>query len=243
MKSKMIRNYCITGGLLVLFFVWTMLVCVVDLQPIGPEGSIVGLASMNDWFHQLTGENLEFYELTDFLSIVPFLIIFVFAVMGAIQLITRKSLAKVDSDIIALGAFYLVVLACYGLFEVLVVNYRPIFIEGKLEASYPSSTTMLAVTVFISAALQVKERVKGKIAQTALLAALLMFTVFMVLSRLLSGVHWLSDIIGGLLLSGALVMGYATVLNWLNDKREAKRMERKKALQEAMEKALSPDNI
>ena len=67
MKNKMIRNYCITGALLVLFFVWTMLVCVVDLQPIGPEGSVVGLAAVNDWFHQLTGENLEFYELTDFL--------------------------------------------------------------------------------------------------------------------------------------------------------------------------------
>ena len=243
MKDKMTRNFCISGGLFILFFMWTMVVSIVDLQPIGPKESVVGLAAMNGWFHQLTGETLELYELTDFLSFVPFVVVGVFALVGLIQLIKRKSLSAVDSDIIALGAFYLVTLACYGFFEVAVINYRPVLIEGKLEASYPSSTTMLAVAVMATAAIQVNLRLKNKGIKAILVAILLAFAMFMVATRLISGVHWLSDIIGGLLLSCALVMSYVTMLSHFEQKNDAKKQERSKALHEAMERALSPDNF
>ena len=243
MKDKMTRNFCITGGLLILFFMWTMVVSVVDVQPIGPNDSEVGLAAMNGWFHHLTGKSLALYDLTDYLSFVPLAIVGIFALMGVIQLIKRKGLAQVDSDIIALGAFYLVVLACYGFFEVAVINYRPILIDGNLEASYPSSTTLLSMAVFPTAALQVNRRLRSKGLKAILVALLLAFTVFMVATRLISGVHWLSDIIGGLLLSSALIMGYVTILSRLDQKEDEKKQERSKALHEAMERALSPDNI
>ncbi|HBL40193.1 MAG TPA: phosphoesterase PA-phosphatase [Ruminococcaceae bacterium] len=220
MKDKFTKNFCITGALLVLFFIWTALVSVIDCQPIGPNGSTVGFATMNRWFHALTGEHLALYDFTDFISFIPFVIVAAFGIYGAIQLLQRKSLFKVDSDIIALGGFYLIVLGCYALFQVLIINYRPILIEGALEASYPSSTTVLATAVFPTAAMQIRDRFKKGVFSTVLQVLLVFFTVFMVIVRLVSGVHWLSDILGGLLLSAALVMGYLTTITWLTSKEE-----------------------
>ena len=156
------------------FAVWTVLVCCVDVQTIGPEGSSVG-----------------------------------FAVLGLVQLIQRKALRKVDRSILALGGFYLAVMAFYVLFEKAVVNYRPVLIEGVLEASYPSSTTMLALCVMPTAAMQLKARVRSGLARSVMLGMIAAFTAFLVFGRLLSGVHWLSDIIGGVLLSEGLVCAYA----------------------------------
>ena len=112
-----------------------------DVQPIGPNGSRVGFAAINGAFHALTGVHWALYTLTDWLGLVPIGIAFGFAVLGLVQLIRRKSLLRVDRDILMLGGFYIVVLAAYVLFETVVINYRPVLIGGKLEASYPSEVT------------------------------------------------------------------------------------------------------
>ena len=101
------------------------------------------------------------------------------------------------------------VLAAYLLFETVVINFRPVLIDGKLEASYPSSTTMLALCVLPTAMIQLKTRIRGDAVRRAILGIFVAFTVFMVVGRLLSGVHWLSDIVGGVLLSAGLVPLYA----------------------------------
>ena len=148
------------------------------------------------------------YTLTDWLGLVPIGIALGFAVLGLVQLIRRKSLLKVDRDILILGGFYIVVLAAYLLFETVVINFRPVLIDGKLEASYPSSTTMLALCVLPTAMIQLKTRIRGDAVRRAILGIFVAFTVFMVVGRLLSGVHWLSDIVGGVLLSAGLVPLY-----------------------------------
>ena len=220
MKDNLTKNFCITALLLVLFFVWTALVCTVDLQPIGPEGSVVGLAAMNGWFHDLTGEHLGGYKVSNVLGLIPFAVVACFAAVGGLQLLQRRSLFKVDSDIIALGAFYLLVLGCYAVFELVVINYRPMLIDGELEASYPSSHTMLALTVLPTAASQVKKRLKNKTLARVLALVLIAVALCILSLRVGSGVHWLSDIIGGVLLSGALVFAYETLLSWLEQKQK-----------------------
>ena len=196
-------------ALLAAFALWTVLVCRVDVQPIGPEGSSVGFAAVNGAFHNLTGVHLTLYTVTDWLGLVPIGTALGFAVLGLVQLVQRKSLRRVDRSILALGAFYLVVMAFYVLFEEAVVNYRPVLIEGILEASYPSSTTLLTLCVMPAAAMQLKARVRSGLARSVMLGLIAAFTVFMVLGRLISGVHWLSDIIGGVLLSAGLACAYA----------------------------------
>ena len=211
MKKISLKNLWASIICLAAFVLWTLAVCVFDRAPIGPEGSVVGLAEINGAFHNLTGVHFWLYDLTDWLSILPLLVIFGFAVLGLLQLIKRKSLFKVDFSILALGGFYIVVLTLYLLFEEVVVNFRPVLIEGVLEASYPSSTTLLTLCVMSTAIIQLFERIKPLPLKWCVALLLGAFTLFMVIGRLLSGVHWFSDIVGGLLLSAGLVLCYLWV--------------------------------
>ena len=204
--------------LLVMFVLWTALISFVDVRAVGPEGSEVGFAGFNTAFHELTGVHMGLYTATDWLGLVPFAVVFGFALLGLWQWIQRKSLRKVDRSILVLGSFYIAVMAAYLFFEVFVINYRPILIEGVLEASYPSSTTMLALSVMPTAILQLKGRIKNSAVRWAVIGLIAAFTAFMVIGRLLSGVHWVTDIIGGALLSSGLVMLYYGV-NALLEKR------------------------
>ena len=206
------KKYLIAGlCLLAAFVLWTAAVCLVDVQPIGPQDSAVGFAAINGAFHAMTGVHMALYNITDILSVIPLGCVAAFGMLGLVQLIRRKDLRKVDGDILVLGGFYIVVLAFFCLFEVLDINYRPVLIEGVLEASYPSSTTMLALCVMPSVMLQLHSRMKDGAAKRCTQAVLFVFTAFMVIGRLISGVHWLTDIIGGALLSAGLVLLYDSI--------------------------------
>ena len=211
------RKIAVGGILLAAFVLWTVAVCVVDVQPMGPEGSAVGFAAVNGFVHQLTGVDLTLYAITDWLSVIPLGIVLGFGVLGLNQWIQRKSLFKVDGSILTLGGFYVAVAAAFLFFEKVVINYRPVLIEGALEASYPSSTTMLVLCVMRSAMVQLRLRVKNLLLRRCMCVALSVFSAFMVIGRLLSGVHWLTDIIGGILLSGGLVAVYDGVASGEKD--------------------------
>ena len=195
-------------GLLGAFILWTAAICLIDLKPIGPQRSIVGFATINGWFHRLTGLHLWLYTLTDWLGLVPVAVCVAFALLGLHQWIRRRAIREVDADILLLGGVYAVTIAAYLLFESVVVNYRPILIEGRLEASYPSSTTLLTLCVMSTAWIQLRRRMRHGVWRRVMLCIVALFTAFMVVGRLLSGVHWLTDIIGGILLSIALVAWY-----------------------------------
>ena len=190
------------------FAVWTLLVSIIDVKAIGPNGSAVGFAALNAFVHRITGVNMNLYSITDWLGLVPIFVCISFAVFGFIQWIKRKKIKNVDYSIFVLGGFYVIVIATYLLFENLIINYRPVLINGILEASYPSSTTMLVLCVMPTAIMQLKDRIRNKLLFKIITAAICAFIIFMVIGRLLSGVHWFSDIIGGILLSIGLVTLY-----------------------------------
>ena len=216
-KQKKIELYA-GLGLLMAFVLWTLLVRRIDRQGIGPNGSQVGFAALNGWFHAHTEVHFFLYELTDLFSLLPLCLILVFALMGLVQWIKRGSPWRVDRDILALGIFYTVVMAIYVFFEIAVVNYRPVLIEGKLEASYPSSTTVLVICVMLTACMIFHRRIQNKCLDRMVCAVIWAFTAFMVIGRLLSGVHWLTDIIGGALLGAALVTLYYFFATKINKK-------------------------
>ena len=208
MKREAKRRFYVAVGLLAAFVLWTLAIRWVDVEEVGPMGSSVGFATVNQWFHRLTGVHMALYTVTDWLSLIPLGIVFGFGCLGLYQWIARKSLFRVDRDILILGGFYVAVMGAYLLFEVVVLNFRPVLINGILEASYPSSTTMLVLCVMLTAGMQLRTRIKGKKLRWGILAGIALFTAFMVVGRMLSGVHWLTDIIGGILLSTALVTAY-----------------------------------
>lgn len=209
MKKRNKISLFAAAALLLLFVLWTVSVSFIDVKPIGPMGSTVGFAALNAHIHNLTGVNMLLYTLTDWLGLVPFAFALGFAFLGLIQWIKRKSIFKVDKSILLLGAFYVAVAAVYALFEVLVINYRPVLINGVLEASYPSSTTMLALCVMPTAMMQLAHRIKSRVFRLCVETAIAAFIAFMVIGRFFSGVHWFTDIVGGALLSGFLVLIYS----------------------------------
>lgn len=209
MEKQDKKTFYIAIGLLAAFLLWTAAISLIDVQAIGPQGSSVGFAALNAFVHRLTGVHMLLYTITDWLGLVPICFGLAFAALGLIQWIRRKQILKVDHSLRVLGGFYLAVMAAYVFFELCVVNYRPILIEGFLEASYPSSTTMLVLTVMSTAILQLNTRIKNPALRRGIAFVILIFIAFMLLGRLISGVHWFTDIVGGILLSASLVLMYA----------------------------------
>ena len=178
MEKKNRRLFFVGVGLLAAFVLCTGLVCFVDVGTIGPRESSVGFATLNGYVHNLTGVNMYLYVITDWLGLVPICVAFGFAVLGLVQWIKRKSLLKVDRSILTLGGFYIVVMAVYILFEIVVINYRPTLINGYLEASYPSSTTMLVMCVMPTAMMQLRTRIINDLFRRCVMLVIAVFIAF-----------------------------------------------------------------
>ena len=189
------------------------------MAAIGPEGTEIGLSGINQDFHNATGLNMGWYKLTEYMGYGALALVGVFALVGLVQLIQRKSLLKVDKTILALGGLYVVVLGLYVGFDKIAINYRPEILEGEthVEPSFPSSHTMLACVVLGSAALVAGQYIKNRTLARALQVLAVAACVVLVVGRLLSGVHWLTDIIGGVLISLALLFLFSGVRDLLGE--------------------------
>ena len=208
MKNKR-KNLIITGtGFCIAFVVWTLLIKFVDVQPLGVNGTDIGFATVNARFHSLTGVNMILYNITDWFGLIPLIVCMIFGAVGFIQLVKRKSLFKVDFDIVVSGIYYVIVVVFYLIFELYPINLRPILINGIAEASYPSSTTLLVLTVMPTLVSLTVQRLKSKNAKTIIRYATAVFCLFMIIGRVISGVHWITDIIGSVFLSTGLFCLY-----------------------------------
>ena len=214
MKTKERKLLLLGIGFIIAFAVWTWLIQIIDVKPAGVNGTEIGFATINIWFHSVTGVNMTLYNITDWLGLVPIFICVFFGGVGFIQLLKRKSLFKVDFDIVALGIYYVIVISGYLIFEMISINYRPLLINGFLEASYPSSTTLLVLSVMPTIIIQANRRLKNSTIKRIIKIITAIFTIFMVVGRLVSGVHWLNDIIGSVLLSLGLLYIYKGIILW-----------------------------
>lgn len=206
--SRSKKNILISVILILIAIIYTILVKTIDLGSIGPENSVVGFSKINGYVHNLIGVHMNLYKVTQILGLIPLLMAGIYAVIGLIQLIRRK----INKEIILLGVFYIVVLGIYIFFEKFIINYRPVLIDG-LEASYPSSHTVLALCICMSSIMINNKLFKDvKIAKYENIISIILMIVI-VFGRLFSGVHWFTDIIGGIIISIALLKCFKTILD------------------------------
>ena len=167
---------------------------------------------------------MGWYDITDKLGEICILIAPCFALLGLYQLIRRRSLKRVDADLWALAGLYVALGAAYVLFEKVIINYRPVILptETALEASFPSSHTMLAVCLVSSALVQAERRIGNQKVLFLLDVLGVLMMLVMSVGRLASGVHWLTDVLGGALLGAALTAAYAGVVARLDAAKAAK---------------------
>lgn len=201
---------------LCLFIIWTLFVIYVDVKPLGVCGSSIGLSTINLWIHQSIDVHMFLYHITDWLGLAPIFICAFFGFLGLFQLIQRKKLSKVDADVILLGIYYILVILCYLVFEKIPINYRPILINGNMEVSYPSSTTLLVLSVMLTFNFQINKRLTNIKIKKVILVMANMYTYLMIICRLISGVHWFSDIIGSILFSMALFSLYKAFVHYFS---------------------------
>ena len=221
MKQNKKKNLWMGIWFLLAFLLWTALIRSVDVQAAGPTGTKGGFAAFNLWFHHLTGVHMTIYTITDWLGLVPIAVCLGFGVVGVFQLIRRRSLLRVDPDIILLGLYYILVILAYLVFEMVPINYRPILIGGALEASYPSSTTLLVLSVMPTLKLQIDRRTDKPLVRNVTGLFVIAFSAFMVIGRLTAGVHWATDIIGAVFLSAGLFLLYRYAVDAADRRREA----------------------
>lgn len=209
MKRRPIFQLILGAALLALFVLFTWALIFVDVRPIGPNGSSVAFAGINRAVHGLFGVHMVLYEITDWAGAAAIALAIGFAVLGLVQWIGRGSIGRVDASLLILGAFYIFIFGAYVFFEFCVINRRPVLIDGVLEASYPSSTTVLVMCVAPTAMMQFRRLIKRRRLCTAVNTACGLFTALTVIGRLISGVHWFTDIAGGALFSAGAVLLYS----------------------------------
>ena len=209
------RNFLISGILLLIAITFTILVKVVDVKQIGVNNSSIGFATLNQFIFETTGVNMIWYHITDWLGLIPVFMAIVYAFIGLIQFIKRRSIFKVDKEIILLGLYYIIVIALYVFFEKVIINYRPILMNGFLEASYPSSHTLMTICICGSSILINKKLFNNKITKVINYLSIIIITITVV-GRLITGVHWFTDIIGGILISSGLLMTFYSLLSIIN---------------------------
>ena len=202
MKNK--KNIIISVVLTVLSIVYTYLVKAVDVKEIGPNNSSVGFSTINESFKNLVGSSNTIYKISEIFGYLILLLVLIYGCIGLYQLIKRKNLLKVDKEIIILGCFYVLMMIVYIFFEKCAINYRPILIDGELEASYPSSHTILSLCVGLSSLIISQKYFNKKYINTINIITIVLMSLVLI-TRTLSGVHWISDIIGGVIISLTLI--------------------------------------
>ena len=195
--EKRRKEILLCGGLFAVAIIYTLLVKYIDVQEIGPNDSLVGFATINNFMFNLTGVNMLWYDITDWWGFVPLFIAFIYAMIGFIQMIKRRNILKVDKEILGLGVYYIIVIGLYIFFETCIINYRPTLMDGILEASYPSSHTLLSVCICGSSLIINKYLFKNRNFFKAENIISILSILVIVIGRFISGVHWFTDIVGG----------------------------------------------
>ena len=223
--SKSKKLFLTTTILAVLSTLFTIIIAFVDKENIGPNASNVGLSHFNEFFKNLIGQNELSYTISKVFGLLIFGIVLAYFIVAIIQIINRKSIKKVDKKIWILGIFYIILALIYFAFELLKINYRPVLVDGELEPSYPSSHTLFAIFICVTAIYTNNKLITNKKIKLISNTIVSLVGIITIIGRVLSGVHWITDVMGGLLISTTLALAYITLITYLSEKDETNKID------------------
>lgn len=219
MNKKNLLMIILSIGLLIGFAVFTLLIKIVDVGVAGESGVEVGFSTLNQKFFNACNYS-AMIKVSDILGYLAFVVIIIFAGLELVQLIKGKSIKAVDKSLMILSSVYVFTILVYVLFEVVTINYRPVLVDGMMEASYPSSHTMLGIVVYLTGGIQAYFMLKNKWLRGVAFGLGIVLASLTTLTRLFSGMHWLTDIIGAILISSFLVCLYLTLVGLVQAKND-----------------------
>ena len=211
-------SYALTIILLISFIVFTIIVKCVDVKPLGINETNIGLSTFNISVRDKIPYNETWYKITKYFGYLWFVVCGLFAAYGIYLFIKNKSLKKIDYKLYILFSIFLLAIILYISFEFIKINYRPILEDGKMELSYPSSHTLLSIAIFVPSALYIIDSKFNKIFKYISVPTLLILAILIVVGRFLSGVHWATDIFGGIILGSFLISLYISIDTFLENK-------------------------
>lgn len=153
---------------------------------------------------------MQWSKITDIILVASIAVLGVFAVLGLYQWIKRKSLKKVDKPLLAMLIPLVLMAITYFIFDkFLVLNIRP---NGSGEPSFPSTHTMVVATIFLLTAIILPNYIKSKTTRVIMDIVMLLFIALVSVGRVLANMHWVSDVVGGLIFAAIFTVIYYLIL-------------------------------
>lgn len=206
--TKPVRwGWCWVAGILtVLFVAFTVAVKWLDVQVDGAHE--IGWASVNFWWRDLIGVSDVWRVVSDVAAVLTLLTLVGVIVWQVVALVRARGIHRATRHWLVLDGALGALRLCYLLFEFVVINYRPILIDGVAEASYPSSHVLLFATVCPLLMLTFWREIKSRPWRAGIVTLGVVLMLIGMVARALSGYHWLTDVLGGVLLGAVLVAWY-----------------------------------
>ena len=153
---------------------------------------------------------MQWNLISDIILITSLVTFAVFAVLGFFQWIKRKSLKKVDKELLWAILPLSLMAATYVIFEkFIILNVRP---NGSGEPSFPSTHTMVAATIFFITAIILPKYIKSRAARITLDLMMLIFIILVSIGRVLANMHWVSDVCAGLVFAAIFATIYYLII-------------------------------
>lgn len=202
--------YVMSAVSFTLFVILTVLLLKVDVTASGINGSNIGLSMINISFRDVIGSSWLCYNISKVAGIVGLAACALICLMFAFRVMRQKSLKALCKRDVALVALYIETAVFYIVFDKIVINYRPMLKWGETEpeSSFPSTHALMAVVIFVSLGHVASDYIKNKLTLKIVQGACVVFALAIILGRTFSGVHWFTDIVGGILFGVGLVCAY-----------------------------------
>ncbi len=204
MLKKVLNKYSLMG----LGFLFIFLILLILLMSVDKASNIykeIGLYNFNKIF-LVDYYNESWDGFSDVILYISILFILGLIIYGIYQLYKRKSLFKVDKDIILTGFGFVFIIIIWFIFDKFIdINYRPIAVNGSAQTSFPSTHVMLACFSLLATTRIILKRNTNELKYNIITyGGVSILVILCSLGRILSKMHWTTDVLGAIFISLAI---------------------------------------